>query len=298
MTAQTLTPEKPAPQAPKMPASVGIQREKRNFNWWVFALICVCSLTILIPMYFVVVNALKTPGELAANAFSLPSNPQWSNFSEAWTITGFPRALMNSALITVASVVLTLLSNSLVAYAIARNMQRKRFMGMYYYLVTALFIPFPVIMLPVAKMTSAIGLDNQVGLILLYVVYGMAFNVFLYVGYIRSIPEELEEAAALEGASTWKIFWQIIFPLLTPMNATVGILTCLWAWNDFMLPLIMLADPAQQTLPLVQYVFSGQFVSSYNLGFASYLMAMLPMIVVYIFAQRWVISGVMRGSVK
>ena len=169
---------------------------------------------------------------------------------------------------------------------------------MYFYFVSALFVPFPIIMLPVVKQTSLLGLDNQVGLILLYVVYGLAFNIFVYVGYLKSIPRELEEAALTDGASVWTTFWRIIFPLLAPMNATVGILTCLWAWNDFLLPLVILSSPDAQTLPVVQYVFQGQFSTDYPVAFASYLMALAPMLIVYVLAQRWVISGVMRGSIK
>jgi len=223
---------------------------------------------------------------------------QWSNFADAWRLTDFPRTALNSAIITVGAVVLTLLTNSMVAYAIARNMSRKLFKGLYYYFVSALFVPFPIIMLPVAKETALLHLDNRLGLVLLYVVYGLAFNIFIFTAYIQSIPSELEEAAAMDGASTWGIFWKVIFPLLAPMNATVGILTCLWAWNDFLLPLVILSDPGSATLPLVQYVFQSQFQTNYPAAFASYLMAMAPLLLVYVFAQRWVISGVTRGAVK
>ncbi|HSE71310.1 MAG TPA: carbohydrate ABC transporter permease [Nocardioidaceae bacterium] len=269
-----------------------------RINWWLTALMAVCSLTVLLPLYFTVVTALKRPEELAGAGFSLPQDPQWSNFAEAWRLTDFSSAALNSALITVGAVLLTLLTNSMVAYAIARNMHRRLFKGLYFYFVSALFVPFPIIMLPVVKQTSLLHLDNQAGLILLYVVYGLAFNIFLYVGYIKSIPRELEEAATTDGASTWTTFWRVIFPLLAPMNATVGILTCLWAWNDFLLPLVILSDPEAQTLPLVQFVFQGQFNTNYTVAFASYLMALAPLLLVYVFAQRWVISGVMRGSVK
>jgi raffinose/stachyose/melibiose transport system permease protein len=177
-------------------------------------------------------------------------------------------------------------------------MHKKFYKFLFYYFVSAMFVPFPIIMLPIVKQTSAWGIDNLVGLIMLYVVYGLAFNVFIYVGYIKSIPKELEEAAIMDGASTWGVFWKVIFPLLAPMNATVGILTTLWAWNDFMLPLVILSDQDLATLPLVQYIFQSQFSTDYNLAFASYLMALAPMILVYIFAQKWVISGVTKGAIK
>jgi len=267
-------------------------------NWWLTALLLVLALTIAIPLYFAVVTALKTTDQLGGTGFGLPTHVQWSNFADAWRLTDFPRTALNSAIITVGAVVLTLLTNSMVAYAIARNMSRKLFKGLYYYFVSALFVPFPIIMLPVAKETALLHLDNRLGLVLLYVVYGLAFNIFIFTAYIQSIPSELEEAAAMDGASTWGIFWRVIFPLLAPMNATVGILTCLWAWNDFLLPLVILSDPGSATLPLVQYVFQSQFQTNYPAAFASYLMAMAPLLLVYVFAQRWVISGVTRGAIK
>ena len=267
-------------------------------NWWLTALLIVLALTIAIPLYFAVVTALKTTDQLGGTGFALPTSVRWSNFADAWRLTDFPRTALNSAIITVGAVVLTLLTNSMVAYAIARNLERKLFKGLYFYFVSALFVPFPIIMLPVAKETALLHLDNRLGLILLYVVYGLAFNIFIFTAYIQSIPRELEEAAAIDGASTWGIFWKVIFPLLAPMNATVGILTCLWACNDFLLPLVILSNPGSATLPLVQYVFQSQFQTNYPTAFASYLMAMAPLLLVYVFAQRWVISGVTRGAVK
>ncbi|MEG9247239.1 carbohydrate ABC transporter permease [Arthrobacter sp. Soc17.1.1.1] len=272
--------------------------DRRRVNWWLTALVAVCALTVLIPLYLTVVTALKTPDQLGGTGFGLPTSARWENFAEAWTLTSFPRALLNTGLVTVGTVLLTLVTNSMVAYAIARNMHRRFFKGLYFYFIAALFVPFPIIMLPVVKQTAILGLDNQLGLILLYTVYGLSFNIFVYVAFIRSIPLELEEAALTDGATTWTVFWRIIFPLLGPMNATVGILTCLWAWNDFMLPLVVLSDPSAQTLPLAQFIFQGQFNTNYPVAFASYLMAMAPLLVVYLFAQRWVISGVMRGSSK
>jgi raffinose/stachyose/melibiose transport system permease protein len=267
-------------------------------NWWVTALIAVCSLTVLIPLYFTIITALKTPDQLGGTGFEWPTSVRWENFADAYQLTNFPRALLNTALITVGAVVLTLLTNSLVAYAIARNMHRKFFKGLYFYFLAAIFVPFPIIMLPVVKETALLGLDTPVGLILLYTVYGLSFNIFIFVAYIQSIPIELEEAARMDGASTWGVFWKVVFPLLTPMNATVGILTCVWAWNDFLLPLVILSDPSAQTLPLAQFIFQGQFNTNYTVAFASYLMALAPLLVVYVFAQKWVVSGVMRGSVK
>lgn len=273
--------------------------DTRRTNWWAVAFIAVCSLTVLIPLYLAVVVSLKTPDQVAGGTgFELPWPIRWENFADAWTRTNFPQAVTNTAFITVGSVIFTLLTSSLVAWALARNLHRRFFKGVYFYLLAALFVPFPIIMLPLVKQTSLLGIDNQAGLIILYTIYGLSLNIFIYTAFIRSIPIELEEAARVDGASTWGVFWKVVFPLLGPMNATVGILTCVWAWNDFIMPLVVLTEPAARTLPLAQYVFQGQYNTDYTVAFASYLMAMAPLLIIYIFAQRWVISGVTRGSIK
>jgi raffinose/stachyose/melibiose transport system permease protein len=161
-----------------------------------------------------------------------------------------------------------------------------------------MFIPFNVIMLPLVKQASAFHLDNIYGITLIYIIFGLPMNTFLYSGHIKSLPVALEEAARIDGADTFQTFWRIIFPLLKPMSATVAILSFMWTWNDFLMPLVLLSDASQQTLQLAQYVFKGQFSTQYNLAFASYLMVLLPVLAVYVFCQKWIIAGVTSGSVK
>lgn len=291
------------PQTPARSAGRGGRRHGgfpgsrlKRVNWWLTATVAVLSLTILVPLYFTVVTALKTPAE--AGTFSLPSSWQWRNFAGAWNKVNYPKAALNSAIVTVCAVALTLLTNTFVAYAVARNMDKRFFRFLYYFFIAAMFVPFPVVMLPIAKQFGSWHLDNVPGLILLYVVLGLGTNLFIATGFIRSIPTALEEAARLDGAGTWRIFWTIIFPLMGPINATIAITTALWAWNDFLMPLIVLTDQTSQTIPLAQYVFSSQFATNYPMAFSSYLMALAPILIVYLFAQKWVISGVMRGAVK
>ena len=298
MSTQTPELEEVLAGAEKTPPKRRSRRQDFRVNWWLTALMVVLSLTVLVPLYFTLVTSLKTPEQLADSPWGLPSDPRWANFSDAWRLTNFPKAFMWSGIITAGAVVVSLLTNSMVAYAISRNLHHRLFKGVFFYFISALFVPFPIIMLTVVKVTSTLGLDNPLGLIILYVVFGLSFTIFLYVGYLQSIPREVEEAAYVDGASVWQTFWRVIFPLLSPMNATVGILICLWAWKDFLLPLVILSDPDTQTLPLVQYVFQGQFSTNYTVAFASYVMALAPMVLVYVVAQRWVISGVTRGAIK
>ena len=273
-------------------------RQSGKTNWGATAALFAGASLILFPLYLTITVAFKNRKELSQSVLSLPESFSFDNFFRAIEITNFWNAMGNSLFITVFAVGFTVMTNSFVAYAIARNMHKRAFRTLYYYFISAMFIPFPIIMLPIVKQTSMLGIANQYGLIILYVVYGLAFNVFLYVGYINSLPKELEEAARIDGCSTWQTFWKVIFPLLTPINSTVAILTCLWVWNDFMLPLVILSDRDMATLPLVQYAFQSQFNTNHTLAFASYLMAMLPLLIVYLIAQRWIIGGVTRGAVK
>ncbi|MDQ0822268.1 raffinose/stachyose/melibiose transport system permease protein [Arthrobacter sp. V4I6] len=299
MTASTFT----GSTLPAVDAPVGkIRRSSREgfkVNWWLTALMLVASLTVLLPLYFTVAMALKTPDQIGTGTgLAWPNPMNWENFAAAYVATNFPRAFMSTAFVTVFSVLGALACSSLVAYAIARNWHHKFFRGSFVYLLSAMFIPFPVIILPLIKQTALLGLDNPAGVVFLHVLGGISFNALLYIAFVRSIPVELEESARMDGATTWQVFRQIIFPLLAPMNATVGIFAFLGSWNDFLLPQMMIADPALQTLPVVQMLFQGEFNTNYSLAFASYLMALAPTLVVYILAQRWVLSGVMRGAVK
>jgi raffinose/stachyose/melibiose transport system permease protein len=288
-------------QTPPMEARTAGRKRPRGdeVNWPLTVILLVASLFVLVPLYFTIAMALKTSQDaVSGNGFSFPWPLNWSNFSDAWTLTNFPRAFTVSILIAAFTVLGEIVLCSLTAYAIARNWTRKLFRYSFYYLLAAMFIPFPVIALPQVKLTSIAHLDNPVGVTMLHILFGLGFNVLLYTAFLRSVPYELEESARMDGCSTWQTFWKLIFPLLAPMNATVGIFAFLASWNDFMLPSLITSNPNQQTLPVVQALFQTQFSSNYNISFASYLMAMLPTLVVYLFAQRWVMSGVTQGAIK
>ena len=192
----------------------------------------------------------------------------------------------------------TIVLAAFASYAIVRNWDRRFFRYSFFYLLAAMFIPFPVVALPQIQLTGRVGLDNPMGVIILATMFQLSFSVLLFTAFLRSIPIELEESARIDGATTWQTFWRLIFPLLAPMSATVGIFAFLYAWNDFMMPSLIISDPNLQTLPVRQNLFQNQFSNNYNVAFASYLMAMAPAIVAYLFTQRWVMEGVTQGAVK
>lgn len=268
-------------------------------NWPGTIVLALCTLTVLVPLYVTVTMAFKTQSQAVdGNAFTWPTPWSLEGFTAAWELTNFPRAFTVSLLITLFTVAGTIVLAALAAFAISRNWDRKLFRYSFYYLLAALFLPFPVVALPQIQLTGLTGLDNPVGVIILKVMFGLSFSILLFTAFLRSIPAELEESARIDGASTNQTFWRLIFPLLAPMSATVGIFAFLASWNDFMMPSLIISDPALQTLPVVQNIFQTQFSNNYNVSFASYLMAMAPAIIVYLFTQRWVVEGVTQGAVK
>jgi raffinose/stachyose/melibiose transport system permease protein len=275
------------------------RRRLERVNRPLTIILAIASLSVLVPLYVTVAMAFKTSAQAAdGNALSLPLPFNPASFVEAWQLTRFPVSFSVSLGVAALTVVATLLLSSFASYAIVRNWHRRFFRWSFVYLLAAMFLPFPVVALPQIKLTATISLDNPIGVAILHAMFQLSFSVLLYSAFLRSIPIELEESARIDGASTWQIFWRVILPLLGPMNATVGIFAFLASWNDFMMPSLITADPGLQTLPVVQNIFQSQFGTNYNVAFASYLMAMAPTIVVYLFAQRWVISGVTQGAVK
>lgn len=270
-----------------------------RYNTPALVILLVCALSVAIPLFVTVNMALKTTAQAVdGRAFTLPAPISGESFVEAWNLTDLPRALAVSAFITVVSVVGAIIVSSLAAYAIVRNWDRRLFRWSFFYLLAAMFIPFPVVALPQVQMTGMLGLDNPLGVAALHIVFGLAFNTMLFSAFLRSIPMELEESMRMDGATTMQVFWKLIFPLLGPMSATVGIFAFLGSWNDFMMPSLIISDPRLQTIPVLQSMFQDQFSNNYNVSFASYLMAMAPAIVAYLLAQKWVISGLTQGAVK
>lgn len=291
------------PAAPLPAAAPDARRARRSrpegARWSTTIVLLLCAVTVLLPLYVTVAMAFKTTEQAVdGNAFSLPAPFSVDGFVEAWSLIDFPVGLVVSIVVTGSTVAATVVLAAFASYAIVRNWDRRLFRWSFFYLLAAMFIPFPVVALPQIQLTGRFGLDNPAGVIILATMFQLSFSVLLFTAFLRSIPLELEESARIDGATTWQTFWQLIFPLLAPMSATVGIFAFLYAWNDFMMPSLIISDPGLQTLPVRQSLFQTQFSNNYNVSFASYLMAMAPAIVAYLFTQRWVMEGVTQGAVK
>jgi raffinose/stachyose/melibiose transport system permease protein len=271
-------------------------------NWMLTIILILGCVTVFFPLYMAVIIAFKQPSEMTndiAGALSFPQTWSFDNFKEAMRVTDFWNSLGNSLLITVSTIVLAIIIHSLAGYVIGRNMAKKKaYKLIYFYIVSGMFVPFAILMMPVVKETAQLGIANRLGVVILYLVFYMPINVLLYAGYLKNIPVALEEAAEIDGASTWTTYWKVIFPMMKPMHATVAVLTALGTWNDVMTPLVILSGTGKNTLPLAQLNFQTQFGTNYNLAFASYLLALIPILVFYIICQKQIISGVANGAVK
>ena len=257
---------------------------------------------IVLPLYMTIIIAFKQPTEMTnsiAGILSLPQTWSLNNFKEAMRITDFWHSLGNSLLITIVTVGLSLVVHSLMGYALARNRKESKFYNfVYLFIVSGMFVPFAILMMPLSKQTAEMGLANWFGVVILYVVFYMPMNILLYSGYLVNIPLALEEAAKVDGASTWKTYWSVIFPVMKPMHATVAVLTALSVWNDVMTPLVIMAGKDWNTLPLAQLNFQSQFGTNYNLAFASYLLSLIPILIFYLICQKQILDGVVNGAVK
>ena len=232
--------------------------------------------------------------------FSLPNPFTLSNYQRL-IADGIGGYFWNSAVITILSLIVVAIFIPAAAYSIARNMsKRKAFNIMYSLLILGIFVPFQVIMIPITVMMSKLGLANMYGLVILYLTYAIPQTLFLYVGYIKiSVPDSLDEAAEIDGADKFTTYRLIIFPMLKPMHATTLIINALWFWNDFMLPLLVLnKDSKLWTLPLFQYNYQGQYFNDYGPSFASYIVGIITITIVYLIFQKNIISGMSNGAVK
>ena len=278
------------------------KKDGEKVNWPITILLILGCITIFFPLYMAVIIAFKDPSEMTNDimgALAFPQHWSFDNFAEAMRVTDFWNSLGNSLLITLVTVVIAILLHSMAGYAIGRSMAKsKAYNVAYLYIVSGMFVPFAILMMPLVKQTAQLGIANRFGVIVLYVVFFMPMNLLLYAGYLKNIPEALEEAAHIDGATTWKTYWTIIFPIMKPMHATVAVLTALGTWNDVMTPLVIMSGTGKNTLPLAQLNFQTQFGTNYNLAFASYLLALLPILIFYIVCQKHILNGVVNGAVK
>ena len=277
----------------------GLKREGLGWRIGRDVVIALGLILILAPLYVVIVNTFKDLEEASKGFFSLPQSLNFQNYEELFSKNNFWNYVKNSAYITVISIILVIIINPAVSYAIARNFRRRYYKAVYFYIILGLFIPFQVIMLPVTKIMTNMNLLSPNGLILLYAALSLSKGVFMFVNYIQSLPYEVEEAARIDGCNAFQVYTKIVLHLIGPMLATLIVMDTLWFWNDFQLPLMILnKSPDYWTLPLFQYNFKSEYSFNYTMAFTAYFMCMFPVLIVYALGQKYIISGLTAGAVK
>jgi raffinose/stachyose/melibiose transport system permease protein len=245
----------------------------------------------------VFVNSVKPYDEIVENPVAMPVNFTWENFVRALEMMNYWRALGNSFIITIFSVGALILVSSMLAYYLQRN-KNKFTKTTFLILVASMIVPFQALMIPfIGLWAPFVSINNQAALVFFYMGFGVALSTFLYHGFISNIPMELDEAASIDGASDFTIFWRIIFPMLKPVTATVAIVNALWIWNDYLLPVLVLTEETK-TLPLSTYSFYGLYTVEYGYVMAGLILAVIPIIAFYLILQRQFISGISSGAVK
>jgi raffinose/stachyose/melibiose transport system permease protein len=276
-----------------------MKRSARRRLLWktgLFFLLCALSLVVLVPLAVMVFGSFKDSFEVTSFDASLPKAWHWRNYAAVIKEAKLPQAFVNSIVISGFSLALTVLVSSIASFVIARS--RSRIANfLYYFFFIGTLAPMQVI--PTIRLFQVGHLyGSYLSVILIYAALNISFSCFLYVGFIRTIPRALDEAATIEGASIGTMFFKILFPLLKPVNVTITILIFMGIWNDINMPIYFLPDPEKWTMPVSVYRFYGMYYSDWNLVFADLALTALPVVIVYLLGQRYIVSGLTAGALK
>ncbi|HEX7057737.1 MAG TPA: carbohydrate ABC transporter permease [Bacilli bacterium] len=275
-----------------------MQRQKAGLLGLEMAMILL-ALLFIYPILLVVQNSLKTFAEVMTNVIALPKGFAWENYVYVWHEMNYPRLFLNNVIVTGVGVAGTIAIASVATYMLART-KGKTSTFIYLFCILPMLIPFQSIMVTVLKLMKMLHLSDSVwGLGVQYWGFAAPMAVFIYHGFVKSVPKELDESAKMDGASTFQTFYKIIFPLLKPVTTTVFIIDVMWFWNDFLLPLIMVNGlQSTKTLTLAAYTFVGQYNTDWQYAMTAMFMAVFPSILVFIFLQKFIVKGVVAGAVK
>lgn len=278
-----------------------MKKSKRVGNNVIFLVLLALSVLFLVPIIIVIINSFKSRIYISSQPLKLPNAETFvalENYINGVTSSDFFSAFLRTLFITVVSVILIVLFASMAAWYIVRS-NSKITKGIYYMLVFSMIVPFQMVMYTMTYVTNRANLDNIFGITFVYLGFGAGLSVFMLCGFIKSIPLEIEEAAMIDGASPTQAFFTVVFPMLKPTAITVAILNTMWIWNDYLLPYLVLGSD-KKTIPVaIQLAMQGAYGSTDYGGFMAMLvLAIVPIIIFYIFCQKYIIKGVVAGAVK
>ncbi len=266
-----------------------------------YILIMLAAVIIFVtPVALAVLTSFKSKPELAKSVLGLPQGLYLDNYKGAIERSDFLRSLKNTVLVVAPSVVIIVLCAAMSGYTVARHYRESRILRLLdkTYLAS-LMIPFQILMIPVYKIYKNLHMLNTLhGMIFMLVGTSIAYSSFLYVGFVKSIPHEIEESAYIDGCSEFKCFWLITFPLLKAISATVAALHTMWLWNDFNIAVILLQKEAVRTITIKQFYFFGQYTADYGMAFAAAILSMIPVVACFMLMQKYIVNGIVVGAVK
>ncbi|MEF2794935.1 MAG: carbohydrate ABC transporter permease [Hydrogeniiclostridium sp.] len=259
-------------------------------------MLVICCIVVL-PFYYLFVSVFKTTREMGLNPLGLPGSLYLENFKDAWEQIRFWQAFGNTLLITFSTLIIVVLFGSMAAYAVARRKSKFYRLVMLYFLL-GFMVPFQTTMIPLYQQMQFFGLINKIYGLIILSTGSCVFAFFLYQGFIKTVPYELEESAVIDGAKPFRVFFQITFPLLKPITVTMAIFHVMSNWNDFMTPFLFLHSRENTTLMLEMYRGVGEFTNNWPLMMSIMVLIISPLVLFYIFAQRFIIEGLTSGAVK
>ena len=275
-------------------------RTTKKGKFFLYLILTLGALLIMFPMYITITTTFKTPAESAVSFFTLPKSLYLGNYATVLQDEKLYYAYGNTILITVVSLLGEMLILPPMGFALSRGMKQNRFFkGLYFFFLLGIFLPWQVRMMPVVKLMGWLGLLSPLGITLLYVAHATCESMFLYVGYLATVSDSIEEAAYIDGASTFQVYTRVILPLMTPILSTVLIREGLAIWNDFQMPLITLNRSSKLwTLTIYLNNFQSELSVDYNLSFACLMLTCLPIVIFYIIMQKQIMGGLTSGAVK
>lgn len=276
--------------------------QKRNivFNILSYILLTAAALIFVAPIAIVLMNSFKSKFYISGEPFKLPDGETFEgilNYTEGVAKTGFFKAFGWSVFITAFSVAVIVLFTSMTAWYITR--QKSKFTSaLYYAFVFSMIVPFQMVMFTLTKTANTLHLDNPVGIVFIYLGFGAGLSVFMFSGFVKSIPLEIEEAAMIDGCGPLQTYFRVVFPILKPTAITVAILNAMWVWNDYLLPYLVIGSD-YKTVPIaIQYLKGGYGSVDMGAMMAMLVLAIVPIVIFYLFSQKYIIKGVVAGAVK
>ncbi|CAN7723675.1 carbohydrate ABC transporter permease [Paenibacillus sp. LjRoot56] len=275
-----------------------MRKQKSLLEILLFALTLVLAIIFFFPIYFSLISAFKSNGAIMRDAISFPTSWYVDSFVYLWTKTDFPRAMVNSIILTLSSIIAMIAIIPMAAYAIERT--NKRWTNMVYiYFLAGMMIPFQVYMIPLFKEMKMMGFYGSLsGPILIYISGSVGFGVLLYTSFLKGVPREIEEAAEIDGCSKYGIFWRIVFPLLGPCTASLVVLNGLGIWNDFLMPSLVLPSDKPKTMIVEIFGFVGEYASQWDMVFAGTAISIIPVLIAFIALQKYFVKGIAAGATK